>query len=61
MVELQFNKDLLWESDWNGDEVGFPWVDVVGLYRLAGTSVYLYIDMSKNKILEAWEMIDDED
>lgn len=60
MVALEFNKDLLWESDWNGDEVGFDDVDVVGLYRLVDTNVYLYIDVTTNRLLDAWEIKDDE-
>lgn len=56
MIELEFNKDLLWESDWNGDEVGFPDVNVVGLYRLKDTQVYFYVDIEDMKILEAWEI-----
>jgi hypothetical protein len=54
-VVLEYNKDLLWESDWNGYEVGYPSSNVVGLYRLANSSVYFYIDVINNKILEAWE------
>lgn len=60
MIELEYNKDLLWSSDWNGYEVGFDDVDVVGLYRLSGTSVHFYIDMTTNKILHAWGYSDDE-
>jgi hypothetical protein len=60
MLELQFNKDLLWESDWNGYEVGFPDVQVVGLYNLRNTDVYFYIDMDNYTILEAWEMREDD-
>lgn len=61
MVVLEYNKDLLWESDWNGYEVGHDDVEVVGLYRLAGTEVYFYIDMSTSKILDAWGYSDDEE
>jgi hypothetical protein len=60
MIQLLFNKDLLWESDWNGDEVGYDDVLVVGCYRLANTNVYLYIDMETYTILEAFEMVEDE-
>lgn len=45
---------LRWESDWNGDEVGHDDVLVVGLYRLADTNTYFYIDMEKHEIIEYW-------
>lgn len=54
MIELEYNKDLLWQSDWNGYEVGYDNVPVVGLYQLRNSEVYFYIDMQTNKILEAW-------
>jgi hypothetical protein len=53
-LELEFNKDLHWYSDWNGYEVGHSDVPVVGLYSLAGTDVSFYIDMENLKILEAF-------
>jgi hypothetical protein len=53
-LELEFNKDLHWYSDWNGYEVGHDDVDVVGYYALAGTDVSFFIDMDKMKILEAF-------
>jgi hypothetical protein len=52
MLTLEYNKDLLWSSDWNGYEVGYDDIDVVGLYRLVGTDVYFYIDVENNKILK---------
>ena len=55
-VSLEFNKDLLWESDWNGYEVGYEDIEVVGLYKLKDTEIYFYIDMENNKMLEAWHM-----
>ena len=49
--------DLIWSSDWNGDEVGFPESEVVGLYsqeRDDGTYSF-YIDFEKCKILDFWK------
>ena len=49
--------DLIWSSDWNGDEVGFPESEVVGLYsqeRDDGTYSF-YIDFEKFKILDFWK------
>jgi hypothetical protein len=54
MVVLEYNKDLLWQSDWNGFEIGYEEVAVVGLYQLVNTELYFYIDMENQKILEAW-------
>lgn len=48
---------LGWESDWNGDEVGFPEVDVVGLYSLemaCGDELNLYINTETGEVLEAF-------
>lgn len=36
-----------WQSDWNGDEVGFDDVDVVGYYR--SQNGYFFVDMSSFK------------
>lgn len=52
------NIDLHWQSDWNGDEVGFPEVDVVGLYSFETAdqeSVFLYIDTSTRQVLHCWK------
>jgi len=59
-IVLEFNKDLLWSSDWNGDEVGYDNVGIVGLYRLRDTDIYFYIDMEENKILEGFQLSEDE-
>jgi hypothetical protein len=44
--------ELAWNSDWNGDEVGFPEVDVVGLYSIG--NVHFYINMETLEVLEIW-------
>lgn len=44
---------LGWQSDWDGDEVGFDKVSVVGLYSDPNEEkVSYYIDMETNKIIE---------
>lgn len=48
----QLNDDLHWQSDWDGSEVGYDDVLVVGLYQLRDTDVYFYIDMENLVILE---------
>jgi hypothetical protein len=49
--------DLQWSSDWDGHEVGFPDVLVVGLYSSAENSnKYFYIDAETGDILEEWEV-----
>jgi hypothetical protein len=50
---------LGWQSDWNGYEVGYDDVNVVGLYQMLFTNVYLYIDMDTNTVLEYWEEQED--
>ena len=49
--------DLVWSSDWNGYEVGYPESEVVGLYlqeRDEGCYNF-YIDMETYKVLEFWK------
>lgn len=49
--------DLGWSSDWNGDEVGYPECNVVGLYSHERNDghYYFYIDIETNKILDFWK------
>jgi hypothetical protein len=61
MIKIDMSH-LRWESDWNGHEVGHDDVLVVGLYRLADTNTYFYIDMETNEIVEYWsDEMDDEE
>lgn len=49
--------NLIWSSDWNGDEVGYPNCNVVGLYsqeRDDGRYSF-YIDVETNKVLDFWK------
>lgn len=48
-----------WQSDWNGDEVGFDHLNVVGLYSLAG--VYVYINAETGEIIQVLEGMEDEE
>lgn len=45
-------EDLLWSSDWMGEEVGFEDVNIVGLYSVKDSDIDLYIDMETMKILQ---------
>lgn len=49
--------NLAWSSDWNGDEVGYPEVGVVGLYsQERDDGIYnFYIDMETDKVLDFWK------
>lgn len=58
MEKLRYNEDLIWQSDWNGYEVGYDDVPVVGLYQIAGTETYLLIDIENDEVLEKYEMED---
>lgn len=44
--------DLHWQSDWNGDEVGYPDRNVIGYYTK--DNINFYIDTENNEILEVW-------
>lgn len=48
--DTQLQKLTCWQSDWNGDEVGYDNVDVVGLYSVDDRDAY--IDIINGVILE---------
>lgn len=48
---------LAWSSDWNGYEVGYPGVPVVGLY--SDRTYSYYINTETQTVLEKWK--DDEE
>ena len=60
-VLLEYYKDLVWISSWNGYEIGHNDVDSVQLFVLKDTNLYLYIDQENNRILDYWESERDED
>lgn len=43
-----------WQSDWNGDEVGYPECDVVGLYSIAGENIDYYVNTETGIVLETF-------
>ena len=45
---------LIWQSDWNGDEIGHNDYPVVGLYTVPGLCLDIYVDTETGKILEGW-------
>lgn len=47
--------DVHWSSDWNGYEVGYPEIPVVGLYSFPNTEIYMYLNTEDGTILELWE------
>lgn len=51
LENLDFRK-LHWYSDWNGDEVGYPYINVVGYYVYE--ELNLYIDTETDTVLEMW-------
>lgn len=53
MIEMA-GMTLFWQSDWNGDEVGYPETPVVGLYQ-DGEGTMHYIDIENEHILESWK------
>lgn len=48
--------ELGWSSDWNGDEVGYDDIDVVGLYHFLRTDIDVYLDTETGRILEMWRV-----
>ena len=50
---------LHWQSDWNGDEVGYDEVEIVGCYS-QGPHNY-YIDIENSMVLEHWTNEDDDE
>lgn len=58
-VFLKFHKDLIWNGDNDGEELGYEDVNVVGTYSLAGTDLSLHIDMEKNIILDGFKVEDE--
>lgn len=44
----------LWSSDWNGEDVGYPEIDIVGLYTLKDKPVHYYVNTETGVVLEAW-------
>lgn len=54
---LRYDK-MHWHADWNGDEVGYDNVSVIGLYSIG--DMYMYIDIENDSIVEAW-FYDEED
>lgn len=49
--------NLAWSSDWNGDEVGYPESEIVGLYsQERDDGIYsFYIDVESGKVLDFWK------
>ncbi|MCA1064836.1 hypothetical protein QTG56_24830 (plasmid) [Rossellomorea sp. AcN35-11] len=60
MTELILNKDLIWSSDWCGEEIGYEHISIVGLYLTRETEIQFYIDMDSLEILEAWTFDEDD-
>jgi hypothetical protein len=58
----QVEQRARWQSDWNGDEVGWDHVDVVGLYDIFidGKWQSCYIDAQTGDLLEILEPMEDE-
>jgi hypothetical protein len=54
------HQDLRWESNWNGEEVGFPDVPVVALCKWRDTDVHFYLDSETQEILDIWMLEDGE-
>ena len=51
LENLDFRR-LHWNSDFSGDEVGYPDINIVGYYVHGGLN--LYIDIETDIVLEMW-------
>lgn len=49
--------DLAWLSDWDGDDVGYPESEIVGLYSQERDDgrYRFYIGMDTGKVLDFWK------
>lgn len=56
---VDYTKDH-WSSDWNGDEVGFDDVNVVGLYSVPDSPISYYVDTENGYVLDAWAEVDED-
>lgn len=52
--------DLHWQSDFNGDEVGFDDIDVVGLYSSVTLGHSLYLNTENGEVLAIFSDEDDD-
>lgn len=50
-------EDLMWSSDWNGYEVGFPEIEAIGLYSQDSDDgrYSFYIDIENGKVVDFWK------
>lgn len=52
--------NLQWQSDWDGDDVGFPKYNVVGLYTSQSLGIDVYLDAETVEVLGIITHDDDE-
>lgn len=52
-------KNAVWNSDWDGDELGYEGVPVIGYYTV-DDDLGLYINTETGEILEAFDETDEE-
>lgn len=48
------SQKLNWNSDWDGEEIGYEDVLVVGLYSVQDADIDIYIDTETGRILDIW-------
>ena len=54
LIELT---DLVWSSDWDGEDVGYPESEIVGMYSQERDDGHyrFYIDMDTGRVLDFWK------
>lgn len=52
--------NLHWQSDWNGEDVGFPEYNVLGLYTSQSLGIDVYLDAETGEVLQVLPHEDDD-
>lgn len=50
-MERVFN-DLRWQSDWDGEDIGYEDINVVGVYTSQEHSVFVYINVEEGLVID---------
>jgi hypothetical protein len=60
MMEKLMKTNLVWHSDWNGEDLGYTDIEIIGLYSMetyegeTAKTVCFYIDIETDTVLESW-------
>ena len=58
MIEKMMKVNVKWESDWNGEDLGYPEIELYSMEIPAvgggAQTLYFYIDAETDALIEAW-------